>query len=91
MEVRTSAPGLASLLPSLSLLLLSLFASPAGGLRCYTTKEATKGNSVECGLNTGCVKIYIDSEEMLMRKQKEYGVNFVGELPTLPEAYQEII
>ena len=69
--------------------LLLLFLLPfAGGLRCYTTKEATKSNSVECGLNTGCVKIYIDSEEMLMRKQKEYGVNFVGELPTLPEAYQ---
>jgi hypothetical protein len=50
--------------------LLSLLPSPVSGLRCYTTKEATKGNSVECGLNAGCVKIYIDSEEMLMRKQE---------------------
>ena len=34
---------------------------------------------MECGLNTGCVKIFIDSEEMLMRKQREYGFEFSGQ------------
>ena len=40
---------------------------------------AFQGSSVECGLNTGCVKIFIDSEEMLMRKQREYGFEFSGQ------------
>ena len=38
-----------------------------------------QGSSVECGLNTGCVKIFIDSEERLMRKQREYGFEFSGQ------------
>ena len=33
--------------------------SASYGLRCYTDVAATKSLSVECGLNTGCVKIYI--------------------------------
>ena len=57
------------------------------GLRCYTTKDASKTHSVECGLNTGCVKIYIDSEEMLMRRQRMFGYTYGAEMPTLPEQY----
>ena len=65
------------------------------GLRCYTDVKATKSQSVECGLNTGCVKIFIDSEEMLYKKQQEYGYVY-GYQPgagdpgqiTLPERYQ---
>lgn len=43
------------------------------GLRCYTDIEATKGNSMECGLNSGCVKIFFDSEELLYKKKVESG------------------
>jgi hypothetical protein len=45
-------------------------------LRCYTDISATKSYSTECGLNTGCVKIYIDSEDMLYRKQTEKGYGY---------------
>ncbi|XP_023341577.1 uncharacterized protein LOC111711442 [Eurytemora carolleeae] len=31
---------------------------PTSQLRCYTDLEANKANSVECGMNTGCLKIY---------------------------------
>ncbi|XP_059099599.1 uncharacterized protein LOC131893561 [Tigriopus californicus] len=56
-----------------------------GALRCYTDIDATKGYSVECGLSTGCVKIYIDSEEMLMKQQRNYGYPpGFGQMPTLP-------
>ena len=56
---------------------LTLTLSPCcQGLRCYTDVKGTKSASVECGLNTGCVKIYIDSEEMLYRKQQEYGYGY---------------
>lgn len=59
------------------------------GLRCYTDVHATKSESVECGLNTGCVKIYIDSEEMLMNQQRDFGYPpGFGEMPKLPEKYQ---
>ena len=37
--------------------------------------------SIECGFSSGCVKIYIDTEEMMLRKQAEEGIN------TLPERY----
>jgi len=33
------------------------------GLRCYTDLDATKSMSVECGMNTGCVKIYKKADE----------------------------
>lgn len=37
---------------------------------CLTLRRRNlQGSSVQCGLNTGCVKIFINSEEMLMRKQ----------------------
>lgn len=56
-----------------------------GALRCYTDIDATKSYSVECGLSTGCVKIYIDSEEMLMKQQRTYGYPpGFGQMPTLP-------
>ena len=68
---------------------LGLFCTPVSGLRCYTDVTATKSNSVECGLNTGCVKIYIDSEEYLMRHQLELGVSpSFGEMPELPPELQ---
>ena len=61
------------------------------GLRCYTDLDATKSLSVECGLNTGCVKIYVDTEAMLMRRQAEYGYGFgfpaPEGVPPLPEKY----
>lgn len=39
-------------------LLLILFLRPALPIRCYTDLEATQGASMECGMATGCVKIY---------------------------------
>ena len=55
--------------------------SPQLSRPLYTiiNRFAFQGSSVECGLNTGCVKIFIDSEEMLMRKQREYGFEFSGQ------------
>jgi len=38
--------------------LLQAFLPAVSGLRCYTDVEATKGLSVECGMSTGCLKIY---------------------------------
>ena len=59
------------------------------GLRCYTDVAGTKSLSVECGLNTGCVKIYVDTESMLMRRQAEFGYGFgfpaPEGVPPLPE------
>ena len=52
------------------------FPSETFGLRCYTDITASKSNSQECGLNTGCVKIFIDSEEMLYRKQTDMGFGY---------------
>ena len=61
------------------------------GLRCYTDIAGTKSLSVECGLNTGCVKIYVDTESMLMRRQAEFGYGFgfpaPEGVPPLPEKY----
>ena len=61
------------------------------GLRCYTDTAATKSRSVECGLNTGCVKIYIDTEEMMLRRQAEYGYGYgfppPEGVPPLPDRY----
>jgi hypothetical protein len=45
-------------------------------LRCFTDITASKSTSQECGLNTGCVKIYIDSEDMLYRKQTDMGFGY---------------
>jgi len=42
--------------------LISLNISPAGSVRCYTDLEKTKSLSVECGLNTACVKIFKKSQ-----------------------------
>eukprot|EP00090_Calanus_glacialis_P043605 TRINITY_DN77225_c0_g1_i1.p1 TRINITY_DN77225_c0_g1~~TRINITY_DN77225_c0_g1_i1.p1 ORF type:complete len:133 (+),score=9.43 TRINITY_DN77225_c0_g1_i1:156-554(+) len=39
-------------------LFFSLFFSLAISLRCYTDVAATKSLSVECGMSTGCLKIY---------------------------------
>ena len=75
----------------LSLLLLLILNNLwlVSALRCYTDVLATKSESVECGLNTGCVKIYIDSEEMLMNQQRNYGYPpGFGEMPKLPKKYQ---
>lgn len=60
------------------LTMINMIQFPSGtlALRCYTDKEAAKSNSMECGLNTGCVKIYIDSEDMLLRKQTEKGYGY---------------
>jgi len=41
-----------------SVLLLFALLSPAFAIRCYTDLEATQGASMECGMATGCVKIY---------------------------------
>jgi len=50
---------LAKKLGLLALLLLTgALSSLVHSLRCYTDLEATKANSVECGMNTGCLKIY---------------------------------
>ena len=74
-------------------LVASLTQPPAlcNGLRCYTDIGATKSSSVECGLNTGCVKVYIDTEEMQLRKQAEYGYGYgfnkAEGVPPLPERY----
>lgn len=61
------------------------------GLRCYTDIGAAKSHSVECGLNTGCVKIYVDTEEMMLRRQAEYGYGYgfppPEGVPPLPERY----
>lgn len=40
------------------LLLLLLLPPSLSSIRCYTDLEATQGNSMECGMATGCVKIY---------------------------------
>jgi hypothetical protein len=73
------------------LLLLLTIARSAVGLRCYTDIGATKSLSVECGLNTGCVKIYIDSEEMMLRRQAEYGYGYgfppPEGVPPIPKRY----
>merc|ERR1712062_144866 len=46
-------------MPPGSLLLLTLLSfQPTQPLRCYTDLASTKSASVECGMNTGCVKIY---------------------------------
>nr|XP_040564205.1 uncharacterized protein LOC121114335 [Lepeophtheirus salmonis]XP_040564206.1 uncharacterized protein LOC121114335 [Lepeophtheirus salmonis] len=67
----------------------TLFPHLCSGLRCYTDIKATKSMSVECGLNTGCVKIYIDSEEMMMRRQRKFGVPPGADgYPELPLEYQ---
>jgi len=58
------------------LLLIIVLCQLASGLRCYTDISAAKSRSVECGLNTGCVKIYIDTEEMMLRRQAEYGYGY---------------
>jgi len=42
----------------LLLILLSIAPAPTYPLRCYTDLASTKSTSVECGMNTGCVKIY---------------------------------
>ena len=72
-------------------LLILWVASKSHALRCYTDIEATKSHSVECGLNTGCVKIYIDTEEMLMRRQAELGYGYGMQPPDgvapLPDRY----
>ena len=42
--------------------------------------------------NTGCVKIYIDSEELLLRRNQQYGYAYPtgeGPVPTLPEKYMD--
>jgi len=61
------------------------------GLRCYTDVAATKSLSVECGLNTGCVKIYIDTEEMMLKRQSDlgfgYGFTPPEGIPPLPDRY----
>lgn len=68
---------------------LALLIDLCSGLRCYTDVSATKSMSTECGLNTGCVKIYIDSEEMLLRQQRENpNPTAFGEMPKLPERYE---
>jgi len=42
-----------------ALLLIALLLPPAAiPIRCYTDLEATQGASMECGMATGCVKIY---------------------------------
>ena len=60
------------------LTMINMIQFPSGtlGLRCYTDITASKSNSQECGLNTGCVKIYIDSEDMLSRKQMDMGFGY---------------
>ena len=78
--------------PLLSIfLMLLVLPNPGHGLRCYTDVSATKSLSVECGLNTGCVKIYIDTEEMLMRRQAQYGYGYGYDkpegVPPLPDRY----
>ncbi len=55
--------GTFSLFPLLLLLLVRMSCST----RCYTDIAASKANSTECGHGTGCIKVYIDSEEYLMR------------------------
>ena len=40
--------------------------------------------------NTGCVKIFIDSEEMMLRRNQQYGYAYPtgeGSAPALPERY----
>jgi len=64
-----------------SLLILILTVTTSNGLRCYVDLAVTKSISIECGFSSGCVKIYIDTEEMMLRKQAEEGIN------TLPERY----
>ncbi len=72
-------------------MLLTFMPEAAHGLRCYTDVGATKSLSVECGLNTGCVKIYIDSEEMMLRRQAQYGFGYgyppPEGVPPLPDRY----
>lgn len=77
----------------LTLLLLADEETKSGGrlvataLRCYTDVGATKTHSTECGISTGCVKIYINSEEMLMRRHS--GTYGLSPSPTdLPPRYQ---
>ena len=67
--------------PNLDIVCTLLEKSPQLSRPLYTIINclAFQGSSVECGLNTGCVKIFIDSEEMLMRKQREYGFEFSGQ------------
>ena len=60
----------------LTMIKITVFPSGTLALRCYTDIAATKSSSTECGLNTGCVKIYIDSENMLYRTGK--GSQFVS-------------
>jgi len=47
-------------MPKAALLLICLLCllCPAQTIRCYTDLEATQGASMECGMATGCVKIY---------------------------------
>jgi len=48
---------------SLRLLTVLLILRPNSALRCYTDLAASKSLSVECGLNTGCVKIFMKGHE----------------------------
>lgn len=87
----------ANLLKFALIFLLLIAIQPCQGLRCYTDVKATKSQSVECGLSTGCIKIFIDSKEMLYKKQQDYGYVY-GNQPqsafgdvksiTLPPRYQ---
>ena len=74
------------------LLFNSVLFTMVDSLRCYTDTDATKSLSVECGLNTGCVKIYVDTEEMMLRRQAEYGYGYgfppPEGVPDLPERYK---
>ena len=60
------------------LTMINMIQFPSGtlALRCYTDITASKSHSQECGLNTGCVKIYIDSEDMLYKKQTDMGFGY---------------
>lgn len=73
------------------LLFNSVLFTMVDSLRCYTDIDATKSLSVECGLNTGCVKIYVDTEEMMLRRQAEYGYGYGFKppegVPPLPQRY----
>lgn len=63
----------------------ALLAVPVGSTRCYTDVAASKANSTECGHGTGCIKVYVDSEEYLMRMHRGYGYGQEpGRLPELP-------
>merc|ERR1719445_3001791 len=59
MDVRGAGGGAAGVAKTIFILMINnILIQVCLGVRCYTDLDKTKSLSVECGLNTACVKIF---------------------------------